>query len=80
MIQDFRPEKYVNRLNKQMDKYTQKQYLLKHIEIKEQILNPKKDICNYNDLLLSNPLERYADKYIRIKRGVDNDKFFKSKI
>jgi hypothetical protein len=74
---NFSPEKYVLRLNKQMEKYTEKKHLIKNIDVNEQIINPKKDICNYNDLLLNNPLKRDTKKIFKIKRGVENDEFFK---
>ena len=73
MITRFTPEKYVKRLNKQMDKYINKGYLLNDINISEKIINPEKDICNYSDLLFNNPLKRKNDKIINIKRGVEND-------
>lgn len=74
MINRFDPEKYVNRLNKQMEKYTSKQHLLRNIDVNDQRINPEKDICNYNDLLLDNPLKRDTNKKIfNIKRGVKND-------
>ena len=64
VIDNFSAEKYVNRLNKQMQRYTDKQYLLKPLNINETILDQQKNICNYNDLLLENPLERDTKKYV----------------
>jgi hypothetical protein len=70
VINNFSPEKYVNRLNKQMSKYTLKEHVLKKINPNEQIFTPQKDICNYNDLLLENPLERDTKKIFKISKNI----------
>ncbi len=67
VVNNFSPEKYVNRLNKQMEKYTNRKYLLKHVKVEDNLFDPTKDICNYNDLLMSNPLKRDTDKKFMIK-------------
>ena len=63
VIDNFSAEKYISRLNKQMQRYIDKQYLLRPTNVHESILDPQKNICNYNDLLLENPLERDTKKY-----------------